>query len=125
MKFAISDEMLEEWQVNIGEGSADEVFRDIENILKDRPAWDVIHALEMGEIVDILESAHNRRELGLHNALEEHIPPMHPTLQQAFCRTAVRILKVMAREDYPDARNEASVALGKRIVEMNPGLPLV
>jgi len=52
----------------------------------------------------------------------------HPTLQQGKMRLFVAFVREMAKIEYPDARNEASVELAKKLVKEwgdGPYLPLI
>ena len=52
----------------------------------------------------------------------------HPTLQQGKMRLFVAFVREMAKIEYPDARNEASVDLAKKLVKEwgdGPYLPLI
>ena len=49
----------------------------------------------------------------------------HRTLQQNYMRFFMAFCKEMAKQEYSDLRNEASVELAKKILPLNKGLPFV
>jgi hypothetical protein len=49
----------------------------------------------------------------------------HPTLQQNFMRFFIAFCEEMAKKNYSDGRNVASVNLAKEIIKLNTGLPYV
>lgn len=49
----------------------------------------------------------------------------HPTLQQNYMRFFIEFCQEMAKKEYTDARNEASVKLAREILKLNTGLPYV
>jgi hypothetical protein len=49
----------------------------------------------------------------------------HPTLQQSVMRLFLDFATEMSKKQYTDLRNEASVALAKKIVNLDAYLPLV
>jgi hypothetical protein len=66
--------------------------------------------------------------MGRSQALAEAMVNDHPTLQQGKMRLVVAFIREMAKIQYTDARNEASVELAKKLVKEwgdGPHLPLI